>query len=188
MKWKMICGFVCMHIGLLSLAQHKLASGTDTSAAAKFLNTWTKNLFDPGISVDGDSLHINEEAKKLILDSQYRKNTYPEKYNWPQAIQLLNNMDLKKAFWHMLNLYRTDTTHRTLVVQTFIIYDSVVDMEKLLVNSFYTYALTDPEVCVFKNGKPNIVRPDILEKKLNDVKEITAFIVGYRSRKQKAVR
>jgi hypothetical protein len=78
-------------------------------------------------------------------------------------------MDLKKAFWHIINLYRTDTLHKELALQTFVVYDSLVDMQKILINTFYTYALTDPEVCVFKNGKPEIVHPDILEAKFNKV-------------------
>jgi hypothetical protein len=178
-----------LHIGLLSFQQTPQPSKTDSAkAAVAFLKNWEKDFVDVGLSIDKDSFRINEEAKKLILDSQYRKSTYPAVYNWPRAIELLNKMDLKKAFWHLINLYRTDTAHKTLVLQTFIAYDSLVDMQKILVNSFYTYALTDPEICVFKNGKPIIKRPDVLEKKLGDVKEITAFIIDYRARKQNLVR
>lgn len=164
------------------------ASADSNNTAVKFIKDWQRDFFDEGISLQKDSLRISDESKKLLLDSEYRKSTYPSKYNWQQAIQLMNKMELKKAFWHLLNLYRTDTAHQELVLQTFIMYDSLVDMQKQLINTFYTYALTDPEISVFKKGKLNVVRPDILEKKLSDVKYITAFIVDYRSRRQKAVR
>ena len=180
--------FLCFNPGLLSYAQTNPSVANDTSAAVKFLRNWEKNFLDAGISIEKDSFQISDESKRLLLDSQYRKETYPAKYNWPGAIQLMNKMELKKAFWHLINLYRTDTAHKELVLQTFIMYDSLVDMEKILLSTFYTYALTDPEVCTFKSGKPIIKHPDILEKKLEDVKYITAFIVDYRSRKQKAVK
>ncbi|MDB5198495.1 MAG: hypothetical protein JWO92_458 [Chitinophagaceae bacterium] len=180
--------FIYLHIGLLSFAQTNTSKYDTSNAAVKFLKNWEKDFLDVGMSIEKDSFRLNDEAKKLILDSQYRQSTYPAAYNWPRALELMKNMELKKAFWHLINLYRTDTAHKILVLQTFAAYDSLVDMEKILINSFYTYALTDPEVCVFKNGKPDIRHPDILEKKFADVKEITAFIVDYRSRRQKALR
>ncbi|HEY9341884.1 MAG TPA: hypothetical protein VIQ23_09900, partial [Hanamia sp.] len=118
--------------------------------------------------------------------SEYRQTVYPEIYTWPVAIQTLKEMDLKKAFWHIINLYKTDTVHKELALQTFVVYDSLIDMQKILINTFYTYALTDPQVCVFKNGKPEIVHPDILEAKFNKVKEIVNYIDYYRSTKATA--
>src|SRR5215213_4242381 len=103
---RLTCIFLCLHIGLLSFAQSKGSIANDTSAAAKFLRDWEKNFLETGIAIDKDSFRINDEAKKLLLDSQYRKNTYPAKYNWPEAIQLMNKMELKKAFWHLINIYR----------------------------------------------------------------------------------
>jgi hypothetical protein len=169
--------FSCLHLSFLLLAQTEKASKKDsTNAAIAFVTAWEKDFLDIGISLQKDSLHINEETKKLLLDSQYRKSTYPAKYNWPQAIALMNKMDLKKAFWHIINLYRTDTAHRELALQTFVLYDSLVDMEKILTNSFYTYSKMDPQVCVVKNGKPDIQHPDIWESKLGTLKEIIEII------------
>ncbi len=182
---------ICLQSALISFSQttaKNIASKDTTNTAVKFLKEWEKNFLAEGISIEKDSLHISDESKKLLLDSEYRKSIYPAKYNWQQAIQLMNKMELKQAFWHLINLYRTEPEHKELVLQTFIMYDSLVNMEKILVNTFYTYALTDPEICVFKNSNPKIVHPDILEKKLADVKYITAFIVDYRSRRLKAVR
>jgi hypothetical protein len=175
---------IFLHVAILSFAQTAVPVSKDTSSAgAEYLKNWQNNLFDGGFAIENDSLQLNEEAKKLLLDADYRQTVYPDTYTWPVAIQTLKEMDLKKAFWHIINLYRTDTAHKELALQTFVVYDSLVDMEKILVNTFYTYALTDPEVCVFTNGKPEIVHPDILESKFNKMKEIVNYIDYYRSTK-----
>jgi hypothetical protein len=179
--------FIFLHIAVLSFAQTGVPVNKDTaSAGAEFLKNWQNNLFDGGFAIENDSLQLNDEAKKLLLDSEYRRTVYPQTYNWPMAIQTLKQMDLKKAFWHIINLYKTDTLHKELALQTFVVYDSLIDMEKVLINTFYTYALTDPEVCVFKNRKPEIVRPDILVAKFNKVKEVVNYIDYYRSTKATA--
>ena len=174
---KLLCFFISLQLSFILLAQSIKAGNKDsTNAAVSFVKAWEDDFLDIGLSLRKDSLHINEEAKKLLLDSQYRKSTYPAKYNWPRAIELMNKMDLKKAFYHIINLYRTDTMHKELALQTFVLYDSLVDMEKILVNSFYTYALTDPEISIIKNGKPAVVHPEILEAKLNTVEEMVEII------------
>jgi hypothetical protein len=174
---RIVLTLICVHCTFFSFSQSKTSIGHDTSSAAvKFLKDWEKDFLDIGVSLGKDSFHINDEAKKLLVDSEYRRSTYPDTYSWPVAIQLMNKMDLKKAFWHIINLYRADTAHRELALQTFVLYDSLVDMEKILTNTFYTYALTDPQVCIFKSGKPSINRPDILESKLGTVKEITEIV------------
>jgi hypothetical protein len=177
MTVRLIGVFICLLIGLKPFAQLQVSPTGDTaSAAVKFARNWEKELFDIGISVDKDSLHIDDEAKRLLTDPAYRQSTYPAVYNWPEAIQLLKGMELKKAFYHMINLYKTDTAHKIVALQTFVKYDSLVDMEKILTNSFYTYVMTDPEICVFKDGKPVIRRPDILEAKFKNLKEIIEIV------------
>ena len=84
----------------------------------------------------------------------------------------------------MLNLYQTDTVNRNMVVGTFILYDSLMDMDKIILNTFYTYAFTDPQSCRINNNKPDIFRPDILEQKLRITKEIVGYI--WSNRKSKA--
>jgi hypothetical protein len=176
--------FICLQVAIGSFAQTGIPVNKDTAnVAAQFLKNWQNNLFDGGFTMQNDSLHLNDEAKKLLLDSAYRRATYPVTYTWPVAIQLLKQMELKKAFWDIMNLYRTDSVHRQLALQTFVVYDSLVDMEKILTNTFYTYAFTDPEICEFKNGRHEILRPDILEAKFNKMKEIINFIMYYRSTK-----
>lgn len=177
MGMRLLFCMLCLHLSILLCAQSSKVSNKDsTNAAIAFVKAWEKDFLDVGFLLGKDSLHINEEAKRLILDSQYRKRTYPVQYNWPEAIGLMNKMELKKAFYHLINLYRTDTVHKELALQTFVLYDSLVDMEKILVNSFYTYALTDPQISILKNGKPVVVHPEILEAKLETVKEMIEII------------
>jgi hypothetical protein len=155
----------------------------DTSAKSQaYWHGWLKDLNEIGVDKSNDSLMLNEEVVQLIQDSSYRNSIYPVKYEWGLAVDLLNRMELKKAFWHMINLYRVDTVHRNLVVGSFILYDSIMDMERVLLATFYTYAFTDPEVGRILNGKPEILRPDIMESKLGSTREIIAYIWNYRKR------
>ena len=174
---RLLCLFIFLNSSFITWAQSDKATKKDsTEAAIAFVKAWEKDFLDMGMSLQKDSLHINEETKRLLLDSSYRKATYPANYNWPDAIALMKKMDLKKAFYHIINLYRTDTAHQELALQTFVLYDSLVDMEKILMNSFYTYSLLDPQVCVIKNGKPDIQHPDVLESKFATVKEIIEIV------------
>lgn len=144
---------------------------------------WEKRLqdvFDMGIEKKGDSLVIREEVIKLVNDSVYRNSIYPPKYEWAGALAFLKAMDLKKAFWHMMNIYMTDSSSRQFVLSTFVLYDSLMEMDKILLNTFYTYAMTDPRVCRISNKKPAIIRPDLLEKNLMLTKEIIYSILYYR--------
>ena len=188
MSRKLTFILIFLHIAILSFGQTEVPVKDTASAGAAFLKNWQNNLFDGGFVMESDSLRLNDEAKRLLLDSQYRQSVYPVTYTWPQAIRTLKEMELKKAFWQIINLYKTDTAHKELALQTFVVYDSLIDMEKILVNTFYTYALTDPEVCVFTNGKPQIVHPDLLEAKFNKVREIIDYIFYYRSTKATAKR
>lgn len=44
-----------------------------------------------------DSIKINEEARRIILDSTYRKIIYPAQYTWEVAQYLLKSMQYKKG-------------------------------------------------------------------------------------------
>ena len=54
---------------------------------------------------------------------------------------------------------------------------------KILLSTFYTYAFADPGVSRVRNNKPDIFRPDILERKLASLKEIIRHIWYYRDQK-----
>ena len=125
-----------------------------------------KMLYEKGVDSRKDSLYVKEEVIRMMKDSSYRKTIYPEEYNWQNVVKLLKKMELKKAFWHMINLYETDTVHRKIILGTFLLYDSLMEMDKILLSSYYTCAFTDPKVYRIKNNKPDIYRPDLLEKEL----------------------
>lgn len=42
----------------------------------------------------------------------------------------------------------------------------------------------DTEVSIIKNGKPEVVRPDILDEKLRNVTEIVNYIRNYRQQEE----
>ena len=143
---------------------------------------WFDNLYEMGVEVKNDSIYVKEEVIKLFTDSAYRSAAYPDNYNWPQALALLNKMELKKAFWHMINLYGKDSATNSFVIGTFIAYDSLVQMDKALLATYYTYGFADPRISRLKNNKPDIFRPDLLEQGLSRVKEIIAYIWFFREK------
>jgi len=156
-----------------------------TRESREYWNKWLNNLLEMGVEQKDDSLFIKEEVVRLVRDSVYRNSIYPKKYEWPAVLKLMKAMELKKAFWHLINIYMADTANRSMVLGTFILYDSLVEMDKILINAYYTYAFTDPRVCRIKNNKPEIFRPDLLEKHLLITKEIINNIQYYRKEKNK---
>jgi hypothetical protein len=152
-------------------------------AGEKYWNGFFNNLSSMGVETRNDSLIVKQEVVKLFTDSLYRKSVYPAQYTWQEAILLLREMDLKKAFWYMLNLYETDTAHRSFVLGTFVAYDSLMSMDKILLSTYYTYAFADPRVSRIKDNKPDIFRPDLLEHGLMRLKDIIAQVWYYRERR-----
>lgn len=148
-----------------------------------YWDNWVNNLTDMGVEANADSFFVKQEVIKAMTDTAYRATLYPAKYNWPLAVALLQKMELKQAFWHLMNLYDTDVEHRPMILGTFVAYDSLMDMAKVLTSTYYTYAFADPRVCRIKNNKPDIFRPDLLEKELMRTKEIVNNIFASRELK-----
>lgn len=158
----------------------------DTSRqSVEYWQNWLSDLTTHGVERKKDSFFVREEVVRLLRDTAYRQTVYPDVYNWPSVTRLLDRMELKKAFWHLINLYQTDSAHRNLVLGTVAVYDSVIDMDKVLLSTYYTYAFTDPRVCRIVNGKPDIFRPDLLERKLRVTREIIGYVWMYRKERQK---
>ena len=156
----------------------------DTTIESRvYWNNWVNNLFEMGVEQNNDSFYVKEGVIKALKDSVYRKNLYPQKYEWPVALLLMRRMELKEAFWHLINLYMTDTVRRYVVIATFVKYDSLMAMDRILLSTFYTYGFADPRVCRMNNNKPDIYRPDLLEKHLNVTKEIINYIWINRKKK-----
>lgn len=141
---------------------------------------WFKELGSKGLDIAGDSIFISKEFQKTLKDSSYRASIYPEQYDWPKATMLLKELELKKAFWHMINLYPKNEVNKELVIRTMLAYDKLLSMDEVLVNTFYTYCFMDPQISEIINDVPEIKRPDILEAKLRDTREIVAYIYSYR--------
>ena len=165
-------------------SQSSLPMRIDTThESVAYWNKWTNDLYDQGVNARKDSFFVKEEVIKLLKDSAYRSEVYPAKYEWSNAVNLLRKMELKKAFWQMINLYQADPKNKPVVVKIFSRYDSLMEMDKILVSTFYTYAFADPRVCRIKNGKPEIYRPDLLENGLRATKEITGYLWALRDQK-----
>jgi hypothetical protein len=173
---------------LTGFSQPQTVMSVDSTRESKlYWAKWLNGLYDMGVDQKKDSIYIKEEVQRLVKDSAYRNSIYPQKYDWPAVVTLMKSMELKKSFWHLINIYADDTTtrSRSIVLGTLVLYDSLVEMDKLLINSYYTYAFTDPRVCHIKNGKPDIFRPDLLEKNLAITKEIINNIRFYRKGKNR---
>jgi hypothetical protein len=153
---------------------------TITPEMEKYWTTWINDLYDIGIQVTHDSIKMNEEAKKIVRDTDYQKMIYPKYYTWEAAAYLLKNMQLKKACWYLINLYASDSTNKLLVVRSLVPYDQIVEMDKVLTSTFYTYAMLDPNVSRFTNGRYQVLRPDVLENKFKTVKEIISYVRYFR--------
>ena len=154
-----------------------------TAESEEYWNAWMKDLYQRGVEMEKDSIRINAEAKRILTDSAYRRIIYPQVFSWPAAQELLKRMELKIAFWYLVNLYMADTANRKLVLNTLIPFDQLFEMDKVLTSTFYTYALLDPSVCAINNGRPEILHPDRVEVKFHKVKEIIGYIQQYRKQK-----
>lgn len=148
-----------------------------------YWDNWLNNLSEMGVETTRDSIFVKPEVIKAMTDTAYRSVLYPATYQWPAAVALLQKMELKPAFWHLMNLYEKDTTNRSLILGTFIAYDSLLDMSKILLSTYYTYGFADPRVCRVNNNKPEIYRPDLLEQGLMRTREIVNNILASRELK-----
>ena len=148
------------------------------------IKVWLKDLYEPGVSVLEDSVFVNAEASRLINDEQYRKILYPKTYSWQAAIVFIQKQELKKAFWYLINLYSLNEKNKEIVVKVILSYDKLFKMDKILVSTFYTYSLIDPELGSIVNGQSKITAPHIMEKKLQVLKELLFYLDKYRTEKK----
>lgn len=157
---------------------------TDSISISKEQITQTidmlKNLSIKGIDISKDSVVVSKEFNRLLKDKDYRKAIYPDIYTWEQTINYIQAKELKKAFWYLINLYPTSDKNKQLVLTSVLSYDALVQMDKVLINTFYTYAFTDPASGKIVNNTPEITKPDILESKLRTVNELVQYILKNR--------
>ena len=146
--------------------------------------SWLTDLAQKGYEINEDSLIVSSEFQKIIQDSSYRELLYPETYTWTQATRFIDTKQLKQAFWYFINLYPENETNKKIVVRSILAYEKVFKMDEVILNTFYTYSFMDPEVSKIIDGKPEIIRPDIMESKLRNVKEIVEYIHIYRKQQK----
>ena len=146
---------------------------------------WLKDLYEPGVTMQADSLLINKEAERLLNDAQYRQTIYPAKYTWEAAARFIQKQEIKKAVWYFINLYNLNDENKELVIKSLLVYDKYFKMDKVLMSSFYTYSLTDPEIGKIEDGHSEITAPHIMEKKLNALKAMLFYLDKYKSEGKK---
>lgn len=157
----------------------------DSISSDSTILTWLKNLNEEGVTVIGDSVIMNAETMQLLTDSQYRQIIYPQTYTWDKVVNFIKTQELRKAFWYLMNLYLVNDKYKEIAVKSFLVYDRIFKLDKILVNTFYTYILTDPEIGTIVMGHSKITSPHIMEKKLNAVKEILFYLDKYKPKDRK---
>lgn len=146
---------------------------------------WLDNLYEMGVEDRIDSFFISTEARHAATDTAFRGVVYPDAYSLPGAQRLLQAMYLKIATWHMINLYMADPSSREAVLHYLKGYDAAIQMDRVLIAAFYTYALFDPEIGSLQDGRPTIYHPEILEAKLNVVSQLTDEVLVARKTRVK---
>lgn len=184
LRWCSLTAFLLVQ-GLCWAQQDTLPIIHLTPQEEETYKAWLAQLYEIGVVVQGDSIYISEEARQAATDSAFRAVLFPPVYTWSAAVSIFQQMQLKIGFWYLINLYKNDSATREYVLQYILTFENILDMDKVLISSFYTYAFLDPEVSVIIQGKPVIQHPEIVEQKLMTVKEILMYIMAYREKQKK---
>ena len=142
---------------------------------------WLNTLTSKGVTFKNEEIVFDEEAIKLLKDKSYREKVYRE-YTLYDVGLSFSEMDIKKAFWQIINIYpqKKDT-----LIQYVFAFDEILPVDEILLASFYTYAFFDPNITKLDNGKPDVYRPDIFEEYFRRTKEIIFVIDNLRNSKTK---
>jgi len=171
--------FIFSSGALLSQTHEDAANSPDEQQVIK----WLENLIEPGVSLDNDTILVNEESTRLLNDAAYRLEMYPKEYTWEKTILFISKQQLKQAFWYMINLYQENDKNKELVLRSFMTYDQLFKMDNILVSTFYTYIYMDLGASKFVDGTPVVTAPDVMEGKLNTLKDILYYMDKYRQRR-----
>ena len=140
-------------IGLSSFSQDSLTKKNDAMASEVHWQKWIKDLYEVGVEQVKDSVKISEDVKQIILDTNYQKSIYPAVYTMPATVDLFKKMEIKKAMWYLINIYGQVKELRQPILNLILPFEKGLEMDKVLISTFYTYAMIDPEIGSFKNGK-----------------------------------
>ena len=146
---------------------------------------WIEDLYAFGVERTSDSIILNKDAQRILEDSSYRELLYPDFYLLPVAKTLINKRALKQAFWYLINIYAADNKNKDVVLNIIIPFDQLIEMDKALIASYYTYISFDPQVYTnTSDGEQprEVSRPDIAEQKLLATKEIVDHVIYYRAK------
>ena len=146
---------------------------SDIEKNEKLNEEWFKNLTEKGVSSGEKEIFFSEEGIKLLNDSMYRDKIYKDEYTLYDVGISLSNMDVKLAFWQIINIYpeKKDT-----LIQFVFAYDKILPVDEIILASFYTYAFFDPKITNLENGKPKVYRPDLFEDYFRRTKEIIYYL------------
>ncbi|MCH9660734.1 MAG: hypothetical protein K0U54_07460 [Bacteroidetes bacterium] len=148
----------------------------------KVYDEWVGALQEPGVKVEGDQMIFSSEAQRLLSNEAYRNVVYKSEYTFEDVKTSIANAEIQKSFWQMIRLY---PEHQEVVLQYIYAYDKAVPSDKVVSAAFYTYAFFDPEITEIKDGKPNVIRPDIFEEYLRRTREIVGYINYFRKEEKK---
>jgi hypothetical protein len=168
----LIVSIVVLLYGFSVQAQNNPENPKEAEASLANIQ-WINNLYEHGVRTEQDTLFISKEVRQILNKEDLMNFMFPEVYRWESALYLMEKMQLKKAFWFLINLY---PDYKENVMKTVLSYDHLFEMDKVLISTFYTYSMIDPLVCQMENGKPNIIRPDIAEQKLLILQEMISQI------------
>lgn len=140
-------------------------------------------LSQAGLTEQGDSVIASPELIRLLEDSAYRESMYPQEYTWEQASQYISELEVKKALWFFINLYPENEENKEKVILASLSLGKKIKIDQALTNTFSTYCYTDPEISEIVNGEAEIRRPDILEEKMRDLKELLHYIQAMKQSK-----
>jgi len=142
---------------------------------------WLNTLTSKGVTSKNEEIVFDEEAIKLLQDKSYREKVYRE-YTLYDVGLSFSEMDIKKAFWQIINIYpqKKDT-----LIKYVFAFDEILPVDEIMLASFYTYAFFDPNITKLDNGKPDVYRPDIFEEYFRRTKEIIFVIDNLRNSKTK---
>ena len=146
---------------------------SDIEKNEKLNEEWFKNLTEKGVSSGEKEIFLSEEAIKLLNDSSYRTEIYKDNYSLYDVGISLSNMDIKLAFWQMINIY---PQNKDTLIKYIYAYDKILPVDEIVLSSFYTYAFFDPKITNLSSGKPEVYRPDIFEEYFRRTKEIVYYL------------
>ena len=144
----------------------------DSLPATEFVQQETPTVF----SEDG-SVRFSDETIRLLTDSAYRLQTYPELYQMSQVPDLLEERRTVMALWTLINVYSQSPEQTRTIV--FMLAERGIRGRHYL-DAFYTYAFADPEIFHLGGGDLTyLADPLKMEEKLHNCRSLAAYTEKY---------